>query len=184
MNNLQWFLRTKAYPIRHSIDCHTRQVREWHKVHFDRSVRRQMRSGENDYAFVDQPPPTITAVNKLAAETYSKRLPQTIGGFWITAVRQHTLTIDKDRTPNRISIDRATGVPIPTDPLPLANDSRQRENNTVKEPNNPSVFSENAQKSENTPSIQPPTETKQLRQYIATPQVYIMDQIVKHIGKP
>lgn len=57
----------------------------------------------------------MTAVGRLARKTCSKMLPRTIGSFRITALGQHTLTLEKDGIPNSISFDLATHVPNHTD---------------------------------------------------------------------
>lgn len=67
---------------------------------------------------------------RLAAKTDSNLLPPTNKLFRITAVEQHTLTIDENGIANAISTDCRTRVPNPTHPPSLASDNTQRKNDT------------------------------------------------------
>lgn len=65
---------------------------------------------------------------------------------------------------------------------PRASDSWKRENNTVEDANN--VASNLLMLTNlNTPNIQPSKETKSQRQPTTSPQEYVVEQIVQHIGK-
>lgn len=99
----------------------------------------------NNFVYVNRPPLTMAATDRLATETSSNLVPLTVRPFWTTVVRQSRLTIEEDRIPNTISIDRETQSAKPCRPPPPASNSRQRENSTVKEANNLTVQSANLQ---------------------------------------
>lgn len=136
------------------------------------------------FFFVDRPPLARLPPTGSQKGTGLELLPQTIGPFSITALKQHTLTINEDRIPNTIFNDGVNRVPNLADLHPQASDSRQRENNTAKGRNNPTVQSTNAHQPGNSPNIQSSTKSKPQPKPIPNPQEYVAGRIEPHNEKP
>lgn len=120
-----------------STDCSTKQAQQRYKAHFNHSVRRQLQLQVNDFFYIDRPPFTMRAADRLRTETYSNLLSRTSGLFQITAMGQHTSTLDEDRVPNTVFIERATREPNPGHPPPRASSNQKSKHDTVKDANNP-----------------------------------------------
>lgn len=89
----------------------------------------------------------------------------------------------EDRISNTISIDTATRVQNHDDQLTRASDSQPFKKNTFKNTSSPTLQSANAHQPRDAPNILPSTETKSQPQHIRNAQEYVVDWIVRHIGK-
>lgn len=82
-----------------------------YKHYFDKEVCTIPTFTVGQQVYVDRPLLTLLKEDKRTSPRYNKLLSQITKPFTVRNVKSHDITINKNGTPNTISIDRATPVP-------------------------------------------------------------------------
>lgn len=86
------------------------KIQARYKMDYNKDVRFEPLFAAGDFAFVERPPLTASAADRLAFERYSKLLPRRTEPFRAISVRPEYVRIDQNGIRNTVSINRQTRV--------------------------------------------------------------------------
>lgn len=156
-------IQARILALRSKTDEHLRKSQARYKHDYDRRVRETPTFHKGKYVFPDKPPlanVSNSPAEMLAWKPHNKLQSRTTGPFRVVSEQKDTIAIDEEGIPNRVSIDRITHAPLTATQLQQSVTSARPDLDVT---------------GNDTPKAARPTDTNK--------DEYVVDRIVRHIGK-